>query len=528
MLITRRRLLKAGAGALVIAQRVPVFASTAQPRLNPITLERFVDRLPIPAVLRSSATAPNPMDPQRHAPLYRVDMLEHETQVHRDVRPARQWGYNGSVPGPTFETRSGEPFLIEWRNSLPAKHLFAVDHTIHGAEASNAEVRTVPHVHGAKVPPESDGFPENWFTRGQARTLYYPNAQDAAFLWYHDHAMGITRLNLYAGLIGTLIVRDAHEDALNLPRGEYEIPLVLYDRDFNTNGQLSYPVSDDPNSPWVSEVYGNTTLCNGKIFPYLEVEPRKYRFRVLNAANGRHFNLLLSNGEHFVQIGSDMGLLAAPVSVQNVLLYPAERADLIVDFSAHAGSEIRLRNQAADILQFRVLGGASPKDTSAVPATLRDVPRTPEATATVTRTLTLNDHGDHAGNSMRMLLNDMHWDMPVTEKPVLDSTEIWSLVNLTDDAHPIHLHLVRFQILDRRPFDLFAYNATREIKYTGAAIAPDANEAGWKDTVRADAGTVTRIIIRFEGFTGRYVWHCHLLEHEDNEMMRPYEVVRKA
>ncbi len=218
-----------------------------------------------------------------------------------------------------------------------------------------------------------------------------------------------------------------------------------------------------------------------------------------------------------------MGLLSGPVTLRNVIVYPAERVDLIIDFSGRAGSEIRLRNQAGDLMQFRVQGSGK-KDTTVVPAQLRDVPRMPEASAVVTRTLTLNDHSDHSGQPMRMLLNDRHWSMPVTEKPALDSVEIWSLLNLTDDVHPVHLHLVRFQILDRRPFDQFAYNATRELRYTGPAAPPPPNESGWKDTVRADPGTVTRIIVRFEGFAGRYVWHCHLLEHEDNEMMRPYEI----
>jgi spore coat protein A len=153
------------------------------------------------------------------------------------------------------------------------------------------------------------------------------------------------------------------------------------------------------------------------------------------------------------------------------------------------------------------------------------VPRTPESQSVRERILTLSEHDDAAGNSMKMLLNESHWDMPVTEKPTLGSTEIWSFVNLAGDAHPIHLHLVRFQVLDRRPFDLFAYNSDKSLVYTGPAVLPDANELGWKDTVRADPGMVTRIIVKFEGFVGRYVWHCHLLEHEDNEMMRPYEIV---
>ncbi len=492
--------------------------------LNPNSLERYVDALPIPPLARSTQTRASPDHPQIRLPYYRIALREFESVMHRDLPPTRQWGYDGSVPGPTFETRSGEGLLIEWANELPERHLFAVDHTIHGAEAEKPEVRVVTHVHGAKAPPGSDGFPEDWYVRGKSRTSHYPNAQDASLLWYHDHAMGITRLNLYAGLIGAFIVRDASEETLGLPSGAYEIPLILYDRNFSRDGQLSYPTSGDPQAPWVSEMYGSTTVCNGKIFPFLEVEPRKYRLRVVNAANGRNFNLLLSNGQSFQQIGSDMGLLPQPVTLNSVLLFPAERIDLIIDFTGRAGDDIRLKNQSNEIMQFRVLA-AGKKDTSTVPAILREVPRMPESSAVLTRTLTLNDHGDHAGRSMRMLLNDMHWDMPVSEKPVIDTVEIWSLVNLTDDTHPIHLHLVRFQVLDRRPFDLFAYNATRELKYTGPAVPPQANEAGWKDTVRTDPRSVTRIIVRFEGFVGRYVWHCHLLEHEDNEMMRPYEII---
>ena len=549
MAISRRRLLCLGVGSLAAARRstwvigapsvpaVRAAAATAAPpgtqasagtrALNPNSLQRFVDPLPIPPLARKLGTRPSPRQPRLLLPYYRIALREFECTVHRDVPPTRQWGYEGSVPGPTFETRSGEGLLVEWANELPAKHLLPVDHTLHGAEADKPDVRTITHVHGAKVPPASDGYPEEWYASGESRTSHYPNAQDASLLWYHDHAMGITRLNLYAGLFGAFVVRDAAEDALGLPAGDYEIPLILYDRNLGLDGQLSYPVSGDPYAPWVSECYGSTTLCNGKAFPYLDVEPRKFRLRVLNAANGRNFNLMLSSGQSFQQIGSDQGFLSQPVTLRSALLFPAERVDLILDFSGREGSDIRLRNQANEIMQFRVLGSGG-ADKGRVPAILRDVPRMPEASAVLTRTLTLNDRGDHAGNAMRMLLNDMHWDMPVTEKPVIDTVEIWSLVNLTDDTHPIHLHLVRFQVLDRRPFDLFAYNATRELKFTGPGVPPPANEAGWKDTVRTDPRTVTRIIVRFEGFLGRYVWHCHLLEHEDNEMMRPYEVIASA
>jgi spore coat protein A len=519
-------------GALLIpsvarlADSTPL-AADLPPALNPNLLERFVDPLPIAPVARSSGMRPSPRDPAVKLPVYRLEMRAIDVKLHRDLPPTRQWSYGGSVPGPTIETRSGEGLLVEWVNNLPTRHFLPIDHTIHGAEASKPEVRTVAHVHGACVPPESDGYPENWQVPGQSRTFHYPNSQQAATLWYHDHAMGITRLNLFAGLLGTFIVTDAEEEALNLPRGEFDIPLMLYDRTLDRSAQLLYPRSNKPAAPWVSEFYGNMTLCNGKFRPYLEVQPRRYRFRILNGANSRFFGLRLSNGKPFQQIGTDMGLLPGPLEQSMLLLYPAERAEVVLDFAGHEGERIVLRNQHDDLLQFRVASVAT-GDSSTLPATLRPVPRIPESQATTTRMLTLAEHDNPAGNSMMMTLYGSHWDDPITESPVLDSTEIWSFLNATTDAHPIHLHLVRFQILDRRPFDIFAYNANKSVVYTGPAQPPAPGEAGWKDTVRVDPHMVTRIIIRFAGYAGRYVWHCHLLEHEDNEMMRPYEVVASA
>jgi spore coat protein A, manganese oxidase len=512
-----------GSHSMTGAQPVP------QPQmLNPVTLTKFVDALPIPAVLPSAGTRPSPRNRRIELPYFRIEMTELAARLHRDVAPTRQWGYAGSVPGPTIEAQSGQGLLIEWVNKLPNRHFLPVDHTLHGAEADKPEVRTVAHVHGAKVPPESDGYPESWHVPGQSRTVYYPNEQDASTLWYHDHAMGITRLNIFAGLFGAFIIKDPAEQALNLPSGAFDIPLIIYDRTLDRDGQLLYPVSATAGAPFVSEFYGNALICNGKLFPYLQVQPRKYRFRLLNAANGSFLHLTLSANRAFHQIGTDLGLLAAPVELRTLVLFPAERAEVIIDFAGLEGQELQLQNAGEGFLQLRILQSPLPQtgaDTGALPATLRSVPRTPESQSVRERILTLSEHDDAAGNSMKMLLNESHWDMPVTEKPTLGSTEIWSFVNLAGDAHPIHLHLVRFQVLDRRPFDLFAYNSDKSLVYTGPAVLPDANELGWKDTVRADPGMVTRIIIKFEGFVGRYVWHCHLLEHEDNEMMRPYEIV---
>jgi len=465
-------------------------------------------------------------------------MREIRARVHRDLSPTRFWSYGGSVPGPTFELSKGQPVSIEWVNELPEQHFLPIDHTLCGADRSVPDVRTVVHVHGARVPPESDGNPDEWFTKGHSATYRYSNQQDAATLWYHDHAMGLERLNHYAGLFGMFLIRDEVEAALQLPSGPFELPLVICDRLFDAEGQLSYPDSGFADAPWVSEVYGDAMLVNGKLFPFCEVEPRSYRLRIVNASNARFLYVSFGNGQSFHQIGSDQGLLAAPVELQKLTLAPAERADLIVDFSAVAGAQIVLKSQTFELLQFRVQAsfGAAP---ARLPAKLRDLPRTPASAAKKTRLLTINEYRDlpvvgkptcsprPAGSSPRMLmlLNAARFREPITERVVLGETEIWSFLNLTEDVHPIHLHLVRFQILDRQQFDVDDYLLRGKLTLLGKPVSPGPDEAGWKDTVRADPGILTRIIIRFEGFTGRYVWHCHLLEHAANEMMRPFEVI---
>jgi spore coat protein A len=500
----------------------------AAPALNPDSLAKFVDPLPIPEIAKSGGLRPAPGKSSSgrsssNVPWYRVAMREAECKLHRDLPATRLWCYGASSPGPTFETRSGQGLFIEWPNELPPKHFLPIDHSLHGAEAGNPEVRGVVHVHGAKAPPESDGYPEDWYVPGKSRTYFYPNRQDAAALWYHDHATGINRLNIYAGMFGLFLIRDDVEDALDLPRGRFEIPLVIYDRLLRQDGQLDYPVSGDAAKPWVPEVFGNVMVVNGKAFPFLDVDARQYRFRVLNASNGRFLQLSLSNEQTFHQIGTDQGLLPAPVPLERTLLAPGERADVIVDFSGSPGEQIVLKSDSFPVMQLRVGRVKSPS--GRLPAMLRPLAKTPESAAVKIRPLALMESKTMKGESMSMLLNGTPWHMPVTENPLLDSVEIWTFINTTDDSHPIHLHLVRFQILDRRRFAPFIYQTTGEIRYTGPVTPPAPEEAGWKDTVRADPGMVTRIIVRFEGYPGRYVWHCHVLEHEDNEMMRPYDVV---
>src|SRR6202453_1953869 len=328
-------------------QGVPTIA----PALDVSTLAQFVDALPIPALAQRQGTRPSPTDTKLRVPFYRVQAQAITSKVHRDLPPTKFWTFGSSTPGPTFETRSGEPLLVEWVNALPSQHFLPVDHTIHGAEPDKPAVRTVVHLHGAKTAPESDGYPEDWIVPVKSSLYYYPNEQDATMLWYHDHTLGINRLNVYAGLFGTFLIRDSVEDALNLPKGKYELPLILYDRLLTREGQLLYPVSPDPESPWVPEIFGNAILVNGKLFPYLDVEPRRYRFRVLNGSNARFYNLsFVENGSGnavpFHQIGTDQGLLPAPVSLTNLEIAPGERADLVVDFSQHRGAQLILKNDA--------------------------------------------------------------------------------------------------------------------------------------------------------------------------------------
>ncbi len=482
------------------------------PMLRATELASFVDPLPLPQRIAA---------PKRGK--LRITMREIHAKVHRDVPPTRMWSYGETALAPQIEARSHQPLRVEWINQLPRKHFLPIDYSLHGCGHDVPEVRACVHLHGGRTPSKDDGYPDDWYVPGKSRTSTYPLQQDAAGLWYHDHAMGINRLNIYAGLVGQFLLRDEAEDALHLPSGAYEIPLTLYDRIFTADGQLYYPTSGNPEHPWVAEFDGNAVLINGKLRPFLDVEPRLYRFRVLNAANSRFFALSLTDHQSFQQIGTDQGLLAAPVPLTHLLLAPAERADLLVDFSGHAGKHLQLYGGALEIMQFRV--AARPPIRTSPPAGLRTIPPVSESDATVTRTITLNEIMTRDGISTGMLLNRKHWHEPVTEMPKLNSTEIWEFVNLTEDVHPMHLHLVRFRTLDRRTFEPFDYQTRKKLRYLGPGEPPAANEAGWKDVVQCPPGQVTRILVTFDGYPGRYLYHCHILEHEANDMMRPYEVI---
>src|SRR5262245_22843611 len=477
-LMRRRRFIKLAGLAAGSAVVGPVRHSAATPRSphshprppRPLLvkgLTPFVDALPIPATMpithRINGVA-----------TYDVAMVPLTQQLHRDLAPTTLWGYHGACPGPTIEARSGVPIRLLWRNNLPSAHALHIDTAIHGAEPDKPAVRTVVHVHGLKVLPASDGYPDAWFSTQFAQTgpffknrVYeYPNDQRGATLWYHDHAIGITRLNIYMGLAGLYILRDDIEDALNLPSGMYEIPLIIQDRNIAPDGSLVYPA---PTVPPIAEFFGESVLVNGKIWPYLTVEPRKYRFRILNASNARFFRLSLvesdeagnatgRGGPSFVQIGSDGGLLSRPVSRASIDTAPGERLDVIVDFADHAGNIFVLANDAPapfpeggdvvppHVMMFRVARSLQSPDLSSLPDSLPAVTKPDMADVVRTRDLVLSELESESHSvdvTFMSLINKAHWDDPITERPTAGSTEIWRIINRTDDSHPMHVHLVQ-------------------------------------------------------------------------------------
>jgi FtsP/CotA-like multicopper oxidase with cupredoxin domain len=579
-------------------------------------------------------------------------------------------GGSFNYPAFTIESKWKKPVRVKWINDLVdangdyLPHLVPVDQTLHWANppggTSGRDTRgddptdyagpvpIITHVHGAHTYEESDGYPEAWYlpaandipagyaTTGtyydtfkpQAEAAYgqtwdpgtavfqYPNDQRATTLWYHDHTLGMTRVNVYAGPAGFYLLRggpgDEVLDGAALPAtlpgpapalGDapgmtyYEIPIVIQDRMFYDDGSLFYPDNraffeglepdqlqipfipdeacdgqpSDVSPIWQPEFFGDTMVVNGKTWPYQDVEQRRYRLRFLNGSNSRFLILQFDNPNVQVwQIGADGGFLAAPVDINAVssgqlLLGPAERADLIVDFgSVPVGTQVTLLNLGPDepfgggipgvdfdpadpnttgqVMQFRVMAAppgpdpATPPDQLVLPAITALVPD-----STTPRQISLNEEEsasvrvveDADGNIVlacddpdaepfgptSALLgtvnpdgtgNPLTWMAPITENPAVGATETWEIHNLTVDAHPIHIHLVQFQVVDRQPFG-------------GVARPPEPGETGFKDTVIAYPGEITRVRAKFD-LAGLFVWHCHIIEHEDNEMMRPYRV----
>jgi spore coat protein A len=486
-----------------------------------VTLERYVDPLPVPPVLTAAPGAP-----------LTVHLTQQRVKLHRDLPETDVWGYEGSSPGPTISVERGQSLEVHWTNALPATHVLARPE---GVDMTLPDVRADTHLHCPAVLQtrrddkelDSDGWPDLWTVAGETQRAIYPNDQAARLLWYHDHAMGTTGRNVAAGLIGAYEIHDDYERSLNLPSGAYEIPLLLQTKLLKDDGTLAYTGEIG------KEFFGNATAVNGKLYPYLTVEPRKYRFRIVNTANARTYALKFLDGPAFNQIGSDAGFLEKTVAVPKLTLAPSERADVVVDFAAYAGKTLVLNNSGRDIsddelpvpdvLQVRVAAAATGPDTSSLPADMKPIERLDPATAAATRQVVF-DQMDMGDGGTMLSLNHKMWMDPIEERPVLGTTEVWELVNPLIDIHPFHIHLVEFQVLDRRLFDAQEYLASGKVVYTGDPVPPGPGETGWKDTVRVMPQMITRIVMRFAPYAGYYVYHCHILEHEDLGMMGTVDV----
>lgn len=562
-----------------------------------MTIPKFVNQLTgAPPVY-----VPEYIDPETGAQYYTVTMSSFTQQVLPTTNglgnptgfgPTSVWGYGGlttagvlsNQPGPSFDVPSGTPVYVRYRNDITTPHLFAVDPTLMWANPNMMMMPTMPfspyppgyaeaqspvpavvHLHGGEVQSTSDGGPEGWFTatglHGPAyntelttwwdgtavapneQVSYYPNHVLPTTLWYHDHGLGITRINVMSGLAGFYFVRSANDTiAPLLPSGTYEVPLVFQDRIFQTNGDLYFPsdgVNPDVHPYWQPEFFGNTIMVNGLIWPNMDVDQGQYRFRLLDGSNARFYNITFEDSITgallpFTQIGSDGGYLPIPVTMTSLLFAPGERCDVLIDFSGlSAGTKIIVKNSAVTpfpvgtltdpltdgtLMRFTVT--ANPGQVpAALPATLNTIP---VLTPTNQRILTLKEVQGPLG-PLEVLLNGQKMAAPVSELPAYHSTEDWIIINLTMDAHPIHLHLVQFETISRQAINNTAYEAAwlalnaagsatgtppwdnnyvvKELDPTpyllGAPSGPQPNEAGWKDTVKMFPSEVTIIRARF-------------------------------
>ncbi len=614
------------------------------PGLDPNAIPKFVNQLVIPPIYHPNKCKSGTETYHQ----YNIDISEFTQEIlglnDSNGKPLKTkvWGYGGIVekhpvtgkkqyfrnsPGATFEAIRGIPIKVKWVNRIKRRHLFPVDPTLHWADPNNMGMPMMPdsgwpsyppafpdaqhpvplvtHLHGGEVPSKYDGNPEAWWTyngkRGDAykygKNQYtYPNEQNQTTLWYHDHALGITRINVLAGLAGFYLLRDRNDSIeAKLPKGKYEVPIVIQDRSFRTDGSFFFDtvgVLPEVHPYWNPEFFGNTIMVNGKVWPNFEAERRQYRFRLLNGSNARFYDLRFENGtpegKPFIQIGSDGGYLPQPVMLTRLLIAPGERADILVDFSdVHAGTTILLSNSAnapfpdgvepdentGKIMQFTVNGQQQNSPPAKLPDILNTIPQF--VPVNKTRVLTLTEVMGMSGGvtaPIAVLLNGQRWSANVSEMPQVGTIEEWQIVNLTGDTHPIHLHLFQFQVVGRYQLNAVDSYEKKWLEvnklgltdgmlpfkndwkvvevpigdYVENQTEPELNEKGWKDTVKMNPGEVTIIRIRVapqnadpnEIHPGKnlysfnpseppgYVWHCHILDHEDNEMMRPMKITK--
>lgn len=647
-LMSRRNLLKSTTALAFgsLAARIPGAAAQTATQstdpLDPTLIRRFAMELPNP--LSPTFPGVRPQAPQS------VTMSINETRQtlgvlkngHTLSTPVWGYGVVGAnsanptrvyFPGPTFEVDKGVPLKVTFRNDLlGVANPMPVDTTLDWANPGSVgglvPVPTVAHLHGAQSQYLSDGLPDAWNTPNDLRTgrlfnkpYRYENAQEAAHLWYHDHTRGITRTNVYMGLAGHYFIRDENEKALQashvLPRYPYEVPVVLQDRQLDSLGNLLYPASDPanpflPRPTHLPEFFGDIILANGITWPRMNVEQRKYRFRLLNGSDSRFYALRVQREQSvsgspsrprgqplkILVIGNELGLLNSPVEsywfsppdptvvptaapntpgggisqADTLLIAPGERFDVIVDFTdVPVGSRLLMWNFAASPYNGQVADNVDYTDPTAGLSdrviafdVIRRDPRVPNATVALgtplrrtsatppltmpqragakVRKILLVEGTDTFGRLQTMLgtvgpnpvtQGTFNFADPPTERPVVGQPEIWEFHNTTADAHPIHMHLVDFRVLDRQPFsgrllpktntDGSNGNTLSRVVLSNPIIPVEAWQAGKKDTVVAYPGYVTRVLVNFTR-AGEYVYHCHILSHEDHEMMRPYIV----
>ena len=446
---------------------------------------------PVPRPVSSNATTQfqvplrilpvlSPVSSDATTDYYEITMKQAQVEIQPGLKTTI-WGYNGQFPGPTIKARLGRQTVVRQINNLPEP--------------------MVVHLHGMASLPQYDGYPDDVIQPGAYKDYIYPNSRAATF-WYHDHTMHTTGANIYKGLSAFYLVEDDVEVNLPLPKGKYDIPLIIQDRLLAGDGSMIY------NSKGDNETQSSTILVNGIPWPRFEVANRKYRFRILNGSNARSYRLALSSGQPLIVIGTDAGLMSAPVTTSEIRIGMAERYEVIVDFSVYPiGTQVVLQNLDGEtllnqIMRFDVVRQESSYST--VPATLRTFEPIPESSAVNTRDFTFS-----WGQGGEWVINGKTWDSNrVDATPSLGDVEIWRFFNNFNDAsHPVHLHLVDFQILD--------LNGKPPLPY----------EVGWKDTVYLSENEVVRIIVKFGPNKGRYVMHCHNLDHEDHSMMTQFEVL---
>jgi spore coat protein A len=559
--MTRRRFLRYGLGAGVAlalpwAARPSVAGAAVGGRLT-----KYLEPVPLPGdgIVVASPSGTN------H---YSFTQKEIARQLHPELPPTPLWAYDdgsglsgqaGSF-GMAVVAQSGTPLQVDFTHDLPTTYPAWIPVDTRLTPLGN-QVRLMTHLHGGFVAADSDGNPAvtpNGFGPGDTQTVSYTNQlpqMPASLLWFHDHGLGATRLNVFAGLAAAYILRDQFDtgsepNPIGIPGGAYEIPLVVQDRQFNPDGTFLYPRSEIADVTWIGEYFGDVMLVNGKVWPFLEVEPRMYRLRILNGCNARILGLDIG-GPSLWQIGAEGGMWDKPVPMKQLVLAPAERADLLVDFSKFAGQTLVMKNhkppkpvsnpapQLEQVMQIRVGTTVSQPGPTSIPSSLPGR-RADLGNPVKTRFITLNEV-DPEEVTWYLNLNGMRFEDPSTEFPKLGTVEDWVYINVTGDTHPMHTHLVTSQVIGRTPFDAEAYEAAHGGPNgvpggidptpfaTGPMLPPDPEERGYKDTVKANPGQFTTIRSKFElpaGVTApqSYVYHCHIVEHEDNDMMRPFQV----